>query len=135
MDFTNRLNQAMAIRNWKQIDLVRASDLTSGQVNFLVRGKTKDPSITTAAKCAKALGVSLDWMAGLKDSPEIDRCGPGGPVMRIETIRLVEDFESLPDAGRTAILDQVGYQKMKSDRAGTSQAEETMPDNPVSGVA
>lgn len=135
MTFTERLNEAMSWRNWRQIDLSRSSGLPSGQVAYLVKGKTKDPSITTAAKCAKALGVSLDWMAGLKDSPEIDRCGPGAPVMRIETIRLVEDFESLPDAGRTAILDQVGYQKMKSDQAGTSQAEETMPDNPISGVA
>lgn len=129
MDFTERLNQVMNARGWRQIDLCKASGLTSGQVAFLVKGKTKDPGISTAAKVAKALNVSLDYLAGLKDDPAIER--HSAPVMEIETVRLVEDFESLPEEGRGAILDQVEFQKMKSLRA----SEESLPDNPLPGIA
>lgn len=129
MDFTERLNQVMNARGWRQIDLCKASGLTSGQVAFLVKGKTKDPGISTAAKVAKALNVSLDYLAGLKDDPAIER--HSAPVMEIETVRLVEDFESLPEEGRGAILDQVEFQKMKSLRA----SETSLPDNPLPGIA
>lgn len=129
MDFTERLNQVMNARGWRQIDLCKASGLTSGQVAFLVKGKTKDPGISTAAKVAKALNVSLDYLAGLKDDPAIER--HSAPVMEIETVRLVEDFESLPEEGRGAILDQVEFQKMKSLRA----SEASVPDNPLPGIA
>lgn len=128
MDFTERLNQVMNARGWRQIDLCKASGLTSGQVAFLVKGKTKDPGISTAAKVAKALNVSLDYLAGLKDDPAIER--HSAPVMEIETVRLVEDFESLPEEGRGAILDQVEFQKMKSQRA-----QSDVQDNPISGIA
>lgn len=129
MSFTERLNRVMDERGWRQIDLCRASGLTSGQVAFLVKGKTKDPGLSTAARIAKALNVSLDYLAGLKDDPAIER--HTAPVMEIETVRLVEDFESLPEEGRGAILDQVEFQKMKSLR--TSEA--AVQDNSLPGIA
>lgn len=129
MSFTERLNRVMDERGWRQIDLCRASGLTSGQVAFLVKGKTKDPGLSTAAKVAKALNVSLDYLAGLKDDPAIER--HTAPIMEIETVRLVEDFESLPEEGRGAILDQVEFQKMKSLR--TSEA--AVQDNSLPGIA
>lgn len=129
MSFTERLNRVMDERGWRQIDLCRASGLTSGQVAFLVKGKTKDPGLSTAAKVAKALNVSLDYLAGLKDDPAIER--HTAPVMEIETVRLVEDFESLPEEGRGAILDQVEFQKMKSLR--TPEAD--VQDNSLPGIA
>lgn len=129
MIFTERLNLVMNARGWRQIDLCKASGLTSSQVAYIVKGKTKDPTITTAARIAKALNVSLDYLAGLKDDPAIER--HSAPVMEIETVRLVEDFESLPEEGRGAILDQVEFQKMKSLRA----SEAAVPDNPLPGIA
>ena len=128
MIFTERLNLVMNARGWRQIDLCKASGLTSSQVAYIVKGKTKDPTITTAARIAKALNVSLDYLAGLKDDPVIER--HSAPVMEIETVRLVEDFESLPEEGRGAILDQVEFQKMKSQRA-----QSDVQDNPISGIA
>lgn len=130
MIFTERLNLILNARGWRQADLCKASGLTSSQVAYIVNGKTKDPTITTAARIAKALNVSLDYLAGLKDDPTIERHSPA-PVMEIETVRLVEDFESLTEEGRGAILDQVEFQKMKSSRA----AEKSMPDNPLPGIA
>lgn len=129
MIFTERLNLVMNARGWRQIDLCKASGLTSSQVAYIVNGKTKDPTITTAARIAKALNVSLDYLAGLKDDPAIEH--HSAPVMEIETVRLVEDFESLPEEGRGAILDQVEFQKMKSLRA----SEASLPDNPLPGIA
>lgn len=130
MSFTERLNQVMDERGWRQIDLCRASGLTSSQVAFLVTGKTKDPGLSTATKVAKALNVSLEYLAGIKDDPTIERRTPIS-IAEIETVRLVEDFESLPEEGRGAILDQLEFQKMKSSRA----AEESLPDNPLPGIA
>lgn len=130
MIFTERLNLVMDERGWRQADLCKASGLTSSQVAYIVNGKTKDPTVTTAARIAKALNVSLDYLAGLKDDPVIERHSTA-PVMDIETVRLVEDFESLPEEGRGAILDQVEFQKMKSLRA----SEAAMPDNPLPGIA
>lgn len=92
--------------------------------------KDVDPSLTNATKIARFFNISLDYMVGLKDDPEIGEHSPSH-VMEIETVRLVEDFESLPEEGRGAILDQVEFQKMKSLRA----AETSLPDNPLPGIA
>lgn len=111
--------------------MARLSEETGISAGLLSNYKKDiDPSLTNATKIARFFNISLDYMVGLKDTPEIEGHSPAH-VMEIETVRLVEDFESLPEEGRGAILDQVEFQKMKSLRA----SETSLPDNPLPGIA
>lgn len=111
--------------------MARLSEETGISAGLLSKYKKDvDPSLTNATKIARFFDVSLDYMVGLKDDPTIEQ-HPHTSIADIETVRLVEDFESLPEEGRGAILDQVEFQKMKSLRA----SEAAMPDNPLPGIA
>lgn len=111
--------------------MARLSEETGISAGLLSNYKKDiDPSLTNATKIARFFNVSLDYMVGLKDDPTIEGHSPT-PIMEIETVRLVEDFESLPEEGRGAILDQLEFQKLKSLRA----SEAAVQDNSVPGIA
>lgn len=89
-------------------------------------GRTKDPSLTTAAKVAKALDVSLDYLAGRTDSP-IGICDEELDGLRIdaESRALLDGFGRLAPDGRRSISEQVEFQLSKSARMhGNSVSEE-----------
>ena len=56
---TNRILQALKKKGWSQGMLARAAGLDRMYINKLIH-KTKHPSIWTALKVAKALGVRVE---------------------------------------------------------------------------
>lgn len=63
----DRIVYALEKREMSQADLARKSGLSTAVVAQIVTGKTKDPQLTTVVKIATALGVSLNYLAGLTD--------------------------------------------------------------------
>lgn len=61
-----RIQTAMEVREMTQTDLVRLTGMSSAQINHIVNGRTKDPGFTQVVKIAKALDVSLNYLAGWK---------------------------------------------------------------------
>lgn len=59
-----RINYVLECRSMKQADLARLSGLSTAQVAQIVTGKTKDPRFMSIVKIAKALDVSLEFLAG-----------------------------------------------------------------------
>ena len=64
MEFKDRLASAMKRRGMSQADLCRATGMGTSKVSQILKGKVKDPRLSTAAAISDALGVSLDWLAG-----------------------------------------------------------------------
>lgn len=115
MNFTDRLNEVMESKGWKQVDLCKNADISSAQATHLMNGRTKDPMIGTVAKIANALDVSIDYLCGRTDNPG------GLTAEELENLKLETDvksliriFRKLPPSGRAAIIDQANYQLSKS---------------------
>lgn len=99
--FTERINQVREQRGLKQADICRATGFSSAQVASLVTGRTKDPKFSTAIKVAQALNVSLDWLGGLKDTPEVDV----PPTLSRSEERLIQDFRASIPGERAKLSD------------------------------
>lgn len=63
MDVKNRLNEALDIRNMKQIELSEKTGLSKAQINSWKNNKWQ-PKQSALHKMAKALDVSEMWLAG-----------------------------------------------------------------------
>lgn len=61
-----RIQYAMDMRHMSQADLARATGLGTNLIAYIVTGQTKDPRFQTVIKIAKALDVSLEYLAGGK---------------------------------------------------------------------
>lgn len=122
MTFQDRLNRVLNERNMKQVDLCRASGLSSAQVTHLVNGRTKDPTLHTAIKIADALNVSLDYLAG-REEPKVLSFSD------TETQHLADGFSQLNRDGRIAIKEQLDFQLAKNTKKEAVQAGK------ISGVA
>ena len=64
--FPCRLRVALARKGWSQNELARSSEVSVGHVSMILRGK-RNPSLAIAARFARELEMSLDWLAGLKE--------------------------------------------------------------------
>ena len=78
-------------------------------------GRTKDPTLTTAIKIAKALDVSLDYLAGRTDNPS-GMTDEELAQLKIdaEARALLRGFELLPPEGRETVQEMVDFQLSKS---------------------
>ena len=61
-----RIQAAMEIREMTQADLARATGMNTSQITYIVNGRTKDPGFSQIVKIARALDVSLNYLAGWK---------------------------------------------------------------------
>ena len=59
-----RIQNALDVRDMTQADLARATGLSTGLIAQIVRGRTKDPHFSNVVKIARALDVSLNYLAG-----------------------------------------------------------------------
>ena len=59
-----RIQYAMNKRGMTQADLARATGIGTSNIAHIVTGRTKDPRVSNVLKIARALGVSLDYLAG-----------------------------------------------------------------------
>lgn len=61
--FSRRLRIAMVAKRMNSADLVRATDLGSGQVSLYLNAKSL-PRADQLVTVAKGLGVRIDWLLG-----------------------------------------------------------------------
>lgn len=64
---SDRIQQAMEKRSITQADLARMTGMTTSNIAYIVNGKTKDPRFQSVLLIADALGVSLNYLAGIDD--------------------------------------------------------------------
>ena len=62
-----RIQHAMDEQEITQADLARMTGMTTSNVAYIVNGKTKDPRFQSVLLIADALGVSLNYLAGIGD--------------------------------------------------------------------
>jgi transcriptional regulator with XRE-family HTH domain len=69
--FRARLSQAMQNRGTNQSALARAVGVDRSTISQLLKGTgARLPNAQVVGECARALGVSADWLLGLTDRPE-----------------------------------------------------------------
>lgn len=61
-----RIQSALEVRDMTQADLARATGLSTGLIAQIVSGRTADPRFSNVVKIAKALDVSLEYLAGTR---------------------------------------------------------------------
>jgi len=59
-----RIRFAMEMRGMTQADLARATGMNTSNIAYIVTGQTKDPRFDSVVKIARALDVSLEYLAG-----------------------------------------------------------------------
>ena len=59
-----RIQHLMIERDISQADLARMTGITTSNIAYIVNGKTQDPRLGSVLAIAKALNVSLDYLAG-----------------------------------------------------------------------
>lgn len=65
-----RIDDAIARKEWGQADLARALGVTRQQVHKMLT-EERDPPWSVVCEIADALGVSLDWLGGRKESSAV----------------------------------------------------------------
>ncbi len=68
--FRARLAEAMAARGITQSELARQTGVDRSTISALLHAGTRLPNAQLAADCARALGISADWLLGLSGRPE-----------------------------------------------------------------
>ena len=68
--FRARLTEAMASRKMSQAELARRTGVDRSTISALLQAGTRLPNAQLAADCARALGISADWLLGLSGRPE-----------------------------------------------------------------
>lgn len=100
MDLKDRIYKSMISNGISQAELCRMADMGSSKISQILQGKTTDPRLSTVVKIADALDVSLDYLAGRKQTPEIR--------LSTDEKQLVSNYrDSTPD--RKRILQQTAH--------------------------
>jgi transcriptional regulator with XRE-family HTH domain len=68
--FRARLAEAMTGRKVSQAELARLTGVDRSTISALLQQGTRLPNAQLAADCARALGISADWLLGLSVRPE-----------------------------------------------------------------
>ncbi|OYW59129.1 MAG: transcriptional regulator [Rhodobacterales bacterium 32-66-7] len=68
--FRIRLTEAMAERKITQAALARKTGVDRSTISALLKPGTRLPNAQLAADCARALGISADWLLNLSGRPE-----------------------------------------------------------------
>lgn len=132
MGFGQRVNELLLKEGITPADLSRELGWNTGVLSQYMNNPNRDPRLSTAAKIAETLDVSLDYLAGRTDNP-MGMCDEELEGLHIdsEARALLRGFELLPKEGRDAISDQVEFQLSKSKAKGAERLE----DNKAVGVA
>lgn len=96
--FVTQLKKTMFLKGWRQIDLVRATGYTDGQISSWCGGRYR-PNGEAMSKIAKALGVTVEYLLGkeeiseakltlpeFKEIPVIGKVAAGVPIDAQENI-------------------------------------------------
>ena len=104
MDIASRLDMAMRAKNFHdQKHLARTSGVPASTINRILSGRNKSISITHAQQLARALSVSMHWLACGDEDPNDDVRLVHALITTKES-RLVETFRKCSKVGQAAIL-------------------------------
>lgn len=120
MGFGQRLETVLTERDMTAADLSHKLGWNTGAISQYMNNPDRSPRLETALKIAKALNVSIDYLAGVVDQPTEYVRDP-------ECRRLIAGFLKLPRKGKDEILSQLDYQ--------LSKRTQQVPNSSVSGVA
>lgn len=143
-DFTTRLNQAMELRNIKQIDFVKAAQdhgvkLGRSHISQYVSGKTR-PRRDIERFLAAVLRVNADWLAGesvpFDDDPEtFAKIEHESPDVDFEHINRVEQNSSTQNSEHIEHNDELAKIEQEQDMepaANNNVQDPSFPDVPSS---
>lgn len=86
-----RVFTAMHRHGWTIPKLAKAAHVPLSTVQKICKGEGKQPSLWTIWALARALGVTIDYLAGDTETPACPVCGAGGGVGHAE-----DDLVDLP---------------------------------------
>ena len=72
----HRVRRERVKRGWSVRELARRAQVSPGAVSKLEGGSRVAPSLELGKRLAKALGVTLDYLAGMYDEEEVDASAP-----------------------------------------------------------
>ena len=123
MGFGQIVNDELLKRDMTPADLSRQLGWNTCVLSQYMNNPNRDPRLSTAAKIAKALDVSLDYLAGLTDNPS-GMCAEELEGLRIdaEARTLLRGFDQLTPDGRHVIIEQVDFQLSKNRAQGPDSA-------------
>jgi len=76
MTIGTRVRREREKRGWTVRELARRAAVSPGAVSKLEGGSRVSPSLELGKRLAKALGVTLDYLAGMYDEEEVDPSAP-----------------------------------------------------------
>lgn len=117
--FSQRLTEAMALRNLRQIDIAKATGMTTGKISSYVSGKYT-PNGKTMTILARVLSVNPDWLAGTSDLMDVPR--ETTVLLQPDASELLSKFKKLDNIDRGKLL---GY--LDSLLAAEKYKKETVP--------
>lgn len=114
--FRQRLAEAIAIKGTNQSALARIVGVDRSTVSALLSDRAaRLPNAQVVAECARALGVSADWLLGLTDRPE----RPGD---------VLNAFLSVTEAARSSADEQISAWHREAAGYKIRHVPATLPD-------
>lgn len=104
--FQKRLQEALSLRNMKQVDLVEKTKFSKSKISQYVNG-VYQPKPDALFAIAKALNVSEGWLMG-EDVP-IERSERIQPTLTDEEYALLTQFREMPKLEQTMAKDYFKY--------------------------
>jgi len=99
--FSERVVAARERMRLKQTELVERVGVTPGAINKIESGETKGAKPSTLAALARALGVSMEWLATGREGYVLE---PQGEYASGQVNRLLSAWEGLPLNLRVPLL-------------------------------
>ena len=96
-----RLAQAMAKKRLNGIELARRSGVSNCSISSYLNGRC-EPTRHTAMKLAMALGVSVNWLLGVRDIEDVQGIADGGIPEA-----LTDAYMNLTDANKEYLMQTV----------------------------
>ena len=130
MDTTsNRLKQAMDMREMKQVDIIERTGISKGALSSYLSGRYV-PKQNNIHALAVALDVSESWLMGYDVDPhrvDASVSAPAAdPVLSDRDIALLEKYHSLNSLGKDKLDERADelceMEKYKKDAANSSAA-------------
>ena len=119
MSFGKRLNQILLERDMSPAALSKILGWNTGVISQYLNTPDRDPRLSTAIKIADALDVSLDHLAGRKESKAVR--------MSRDESALLDNYRSSPPEGKATITSVAQMAcGQGQEAAGTSSEREAV---------
>lgn len=103
---SDRLKEAMRIRDMKQVDLLARTGINKGAMSSYLAGRY-EPKQKNLHALARALNVSEDWLMGLDVPMEPSAPAPAaGSTLSKDRKDLLDKYDSLNDEGKAKLIER-----------------------------